>query len=228
MEAPATVPVVPLSVFLSHASADRDLAGQFAQALEAAGYSAWLAEDAIGAGDNYAEVIYGALTKCNIFVLLLSSAAVNSPHVKREINIAIDRKKKILPFWVETSLATPNELPLDWRYWLGVVQIEPFTSVPIAVQLIADRFQPVTRPLVSGRHQIRDATLATVDAATEVRQSLIQTAAQGQTFGNLVMRLRATRLPRDVIFDHVERFRDNGLVTYEDPLEDSTTIQLAT
>jgi hypothetical protein len=83
--------------FISHASADAALARRLCARLEAGGMRCWLAPRDIAAGRHYAEVIDDALRGSRAIVLLLSEAAMESPHVLRELERAVHYRARVLP-----------------------------------------------------------------------------------------------------------------------------------
>ncbi|WAC20365.1 toll/interleukin-1 receptor domain-containing protein [Luteolibacter sp. SL250] len=68
-----------------------------AVALEARGKSCWIAPRNIGAGTNYPHEIVEGIKRCPEFVIVLSNAAVRSDHILRELEMAVNQRKKIIP-----------------------------------------------------------------------------------------------------------------------------------
>lgn len=120
-------------LFISHASQDHEVALDVASALDEAGLSTWLATRDIKVGENYASQIYDAIAECTHLLVLLSPTSVQSQHVKREANIAIDLGKPLLPLVVAHDADFMRALPSEWKYWLGVVQAAPYTDATAAV-----------------------------------------------------------------------------------------------
>jgi hypothetical protein len=224
MQGPAAA-VPPVRVFVSHASADRDVAVALTSGLRDEGLEVWLAVDDIHAGENYAEEIFAALVASDAVVVVLSRPAIESPHVKREINLAIDRRKRILPFSREVALTSGPELPIDWRYWLGVLQVEPLDRIADAVSLVVERTRRTPARPVAGR---RAATGDSRDVSGAIRTVLIQIASEHQDFGAFVGRCHHLRRSRAELEGELRRLRDRGLVTFDEPLDDSTPITLST
>jgi len=90
-------------------------------------------------GDNYAAQIYEAISSSSHLLVLLSPASVASNHVKREVNIAIDRDITVLPLVINDNADFMLDLPTDWKYWLGVVQVLPYQGADVAVQALIRR-----------------------------------------------------------------------------------------
>jgi hypothetical protein len=87
----------PTDAFISHASADAAAAIRVCAQLEAGGMRCWIAPRDIAAGRHYAEVIDDALRGSRAIVLLLSEAAMDSPHVLRELERAVNHRVLVLP-----------------------------------------------------------------------------------------------------------------------------------
>lgn len=82
-------------IFISHASEDRGVAADVVRLLEGAGISCWIAPRNVPVGEDYQEAIVEAIEGMDGMVLLLSEAANESRHVKREVNLADEDGKPI-------------------------------------------------------------------------------------------------------------------------------------
>jgi tRNA A-37 threonylcarbamoyl transferase component Bud32 len=107
----------PRDVFISHSSGDAELARELRAVLEAAGYSCWMAPDDIVGTRTWTEQILSAIADSKVMVVLVSGAAQASEHVSREVNLALGRKRAVLPVRIEN---VPPEGPLE--YLLSLVQ----------------------------------------------------------------------------------------------------------
>lgn len=105
------------SIFISYASADKGAADQICASLEQSGYGCWIAPRNIEPGADYPAAILGGLRQARTVVVIVSAAAVASPHVLTEIGHAFSEKKSIIPF--RLSAAT---LPPDFDYFLSLSQ----------------------------------------------------------------------------------------------------------
>lgn len=92
--------------FVSHASPDADSARALCEQLEALGLRCWIAPRDIGPGEHYADVIDAALRLSRALVLVLSDAALASPHVLREAERALHHRAHIFP--VRLSAVQPG------------------------------------------------------------------------------------------------------------------------
>ena len=58
----------------------------------------------------------------------MSDAGINSPHVRREVTLAIDRDRPLLPVDVSGQPGFIATLPDDWSYWLSLAQVLPYAD----------------------------------------------------------------------------------------------------
>lgn len=218
-----------VTVFLSHASDDVDIAGQLAAELHNFGVRAWFASDALRVGENYAELIYDQLRAAEGVVILLSQASMRSPHVRREMCLAIDLHKMALPVALSPGIVGTTDMPVDWRYWLSIVQVVPFTAAAETAELISQQVNATAKTRdrrgVSKRLGNPDREQL---IRTAVRASLIDAATEGRPFQVVLQRSRRLRCPRAKIEHFAHVFKATGLIDFDEPLEDATTLRLAT
>jgi len=132
-----------LKLFVSHASEDSVAATDIVSELDRCGMATWLATRDIQVGENYAAQIYNAIVDSSHLVVLLSPASVASQHVQREMNLALDQGKSVLPLIVSSNSDFMSSLPAEWKYWLGVVQVVPYTGPSEAVSTLVKRLSTV-------------------------------------------------------------------------------------
>src|SRR5512147_585705 len=104
-------------VFISYSSQDKELADRVCAALENAGFPCWIAPRDIEEGADFPSAIVQAIATVKSMVVLLTTAAVASPHVLSEIGHAFDARKRMLPVRL---FASP--LPPDFDYFLSTQQ----------------------------------------------------------------------------------------------------------
>ena len=117
---------VPTRVFISYASQDAAVAEQLCAALEAAGLPCWIAPRDVRAGESYAAAIVQAINSCRMLVLLLSQAAIDSPHVLREVERASSKRRPVLSVRMDAA-----KLPPDLEYFLSANQWFDASGRPI-------------------------------------------------------------------------------------------------
>jgi hypothetical protein len=125
-----------LNFFVSHATEDGPAAVDVTAELERRGAGTWLATRDIQVGENYAAQIHDAIVESSHLVVLLSPASIASAHVQREVNLALDQGKALLPVVVSQDPSLMSTLPAQWKYWLGVVQVVPYSGAGNAVDVL--------------------------------------------------------------------------------------------
>src|SRR3954447_10622350 len=100
--------------FVSYASADRARALAVADALAGAGVAAWLDRRSIAGGTSWAAEIVQGVRGCAALLLLASPAAMQSPNVAQEVQLAWEARRPLLPL-----LLAPAEPPPALRYALA-------------------------------------------------------------------------------------------------------------
>lgn len=109
-------------VFLSYSSRDKPVADAVCATLEQANVRCWIAPRDILPGKEYGEAIITAIEDCRIFVLIFSSHANESAHVRREVERSISKGKVIVPFRIDRTLPTKAmEFALSNTHWLDAL-----------------------------------------------------------------------------------------------------------
>ena len=88
-------------VFISHSSKDKPVGDAACAILEQRGYRCWIAPRDILPGTEWGEAIMNGLTSCQVFVLVFSANANESPQVRREIERAVHHGLLVIPFRIE-------------------------------------------------------------------------------------------------------------------------------
>jgi TolB-like protein/tetratricopeptide (TPR) repeat protein len=106
-------------VFISYASHDAAVAQKVCSALEAAGFSCWIAPRNVVPGTMYADGIVHAIDESSILVLILSAQAVASAHVGREIERAVSKRHPVVALRIDSaSLTAAFEYFLNQSQWI--------------------------------------------------------------------------------------------------------------
>jgi adenylate cyclase len=100
-------------IFISYSRKDSSRALSLAEKLRTHGISIWIDQHGIEGASSWSGEIVRAINQCTGFIVLLSAASVESDNVVREVALAFEKKKKILPIELESvALPEPMEYPL--------------------------------------------------------------------------------------------------------------------
>src|ERR1700733_6051005 len=111
-------------IFISYSSKDREQAEQLTELLASAGLSVRIDKSGIDIATSWSKEIVQAIDGCKAFLVLLSPFSVLSPNVIKEVSLAAEQRKKILPLDLE-----PIELTEDLRYHLAGIQRAPMSNI---------------------------------------------------------------------------------------------------
>jgi tetratricopeptide (TPR) repeat protein len=104
-------------LFISYAHLDSESVVNVTNELREAGHDVWIDAGGIQGGDLWVEEITQAIIDCDFFLLFISPHSVKSDHVRRELDIAFEETKKVLPLRLEKA-----DIPVRWRYQLAGIQ----------------------------------------------------------------------------------------------------------
>lgn len=148
--APATGPS-PISgrprVFISYARVDDDVVGRIERSLESHGFDTWRDVDDIAGGDAWRKAITEGIAHSAAVVLCVSSASVRSTSVAREIALADEARKAIIPILLEGEVDLGGSL----RYILAEthhidLRVQPFAAamsqLATAIAAVIARIEP--------------------------------------------------------------------------------------
>jgi TolB-like protein/Flp pilus assembly protein TadD len=109
-------------VFISYSSKDKAIADAVCRQLETSEVQCWMAPRDIEYGSDWTEGIMQGITACRVFVLVFSSNANSSGHVRREVAKAFSLGLHVIPFRIEDTLPqTSLSYFLETVHWLDAV-----------------------------------------------------------------------------------------------------------
>jgi adenylate cyclase len=111
-------------IFISYSSKDRAQADQLTGLLRSAGLSVWIDQQGIDIASSWSKEIVQAINECTAFVVLLSPASLDSHNVVKEVSLASEKRKRILPLDLE-----PVVLTEELEYALAGLQRSPMTNI---------------------------------------------------------------------------------------------------
>lgn len=133
--------------FISYKTDDVEVARWVKERLEEKGIPCWFAPVSIPGGSNYAMEIPKAIRNCFAFVLILSKTTHESKYVPKEIDLAINTGKPILPFMIDDF-----ELSDDFSFYLSNVNRFPaYESREKCINLIASRIDDILNGTKGGK-----------------------------------------------------------------------------
>jgi hypothetical protein len=106
-------------IFISYSQPDRSCANELTQRLEAAGFSVWIAPRDVSPAAEWAAEIIAAISAAKVMVLVFSASSNASPQVLREVERAVSKNLRILPFRIEDVVPSGSlEYFLSAQHWL--------------------------------------------------------------------------------------------------------------
>ncbi len=109
-------------VFISYSSKDKPVADAVCAGLETRGIRCWIAPRDIMPGVEWGGALIDAITASKVMVLIFSSNANSSPQIKREVERAVAKGVRLLPFRIEdVPLAKTLEYFISTPHWLDAL-----------------------------------------------------------------------------------------------------------
>ncbi len=125
VEPPA--PAASDALFVSYSHADSTAVTPVVAVVKQGGREIWMDHAGIQPGDGWAGEIVRAIKGAKGVLVMCSTHAFQSDHVKREVYLADRYKKTMLPVFIE-----PAELPEDFEYFFAGVQWLELHKMPEA------------------------------------------------------------------------------------------------
>ncbi len=105
------------TLFISYSRANKSRVSPLVQELQALGFTVWIDVSGIRGGTTWSSEIARAIKECDYFLLLMSSESVASDNVRREVDLAFNNKKPIIPMRLEQV-----GFPQAWEYQVAGIQ----------------------------------------------------------------------------------------------------------
>ena len=109
--------MVTRKIFISYAHKDKERVYPLAKQFTNLGFHVWIDTQNLQGGNLWRQEIVDAISSCEVFLLCLSNHAIQSNDVRRELDLASDQHKIILPLLLE-----PVEIPTTMQYQLAGIQ----------------------------------------------------------------------------------------------------------
>jgi TPR repeat protein len=125
-------------LFVSHVSEDRAAAMQIVAELERRGVPCWIAPRNVGPGKPFDDEIASALDHCQAMLLIFSDQCNESEYIRREVTVAGENQKLIIPFRIEDAQPRRGlRVRLSDLHWL-----DGFAAHEGAIDELTRRFAP--------------------------------------------------------------------------------------
>jgi len=109
-------------VFISYAARDRERVLGLVERLRKAGVTVWIDQVGIDVSTMWSQEIVSAIKSCKVMLLSISPHSTESGNVVKELALASERKKPIIPVYLEAA-----EIPETMEYQLaGIQRVEYF------------------------------------------------------------------------------------------------------
>ncbi|MGH9027891.1 MAG: toll/interleukin-1 receptor domain-containing protein, partial [Acidimicrobiia bacterium] len=138
-------------VFISYAAEDKTVADAACGVLERHNVRCWIAPRDVAPGADYAAAIVDAIREAKVLVLVFSSHANDSPHVRREVERAVSHGIAILPLRIEEVLPSPTlEYFISDSHWLDALTPPVEAHLENLAETTADLVERAGAPARSG------------------------------------------------------------------------------
>lgn len=157
-----------MRVFVSHSSKDAAIAAEVCSHIENSGHGSFLAPRDIRSGYEYAEEIINGIDESDVILLLLSEAANSSPHVLREIERAVSKKKPIIVYKLENvTLSKSMEYFLMTHQWLNAETGKGYDEIVQCINNFAVQSPKADNSAIEAQKQTEITQAATAAAKPE-------------------------------------------------------------
>ena len=137
-------------LFVSHVSEDRAAALEIVHELERRGVPCWIAPRNVEPGKPFDDEIADALDRCRAMLLIFSEHCNESEYMRREVTVAGESHKVIIPFRIEDAQPRRGlRVRLSDLHW-----IDAFASRERALDELADRFAPSAAEESESAHEV--------------------------------------------------------------------------
>ena len=111
-----------MDVFISYSRDDSDFAHPLADSIDdSPDFDVWIDRDDILGGDEWMTAVVQGIDRCASFVVVLSPASVESKYVKKEVSLAFQKDKTLIPVRLR-----PYKLSADLSFQLAGLHFVDF------------------------------------------------------------------------------------------------------
>jgi TPR repeat protein len=138
-------------VFISHSTEDKPVADGACHALESRGIRCWISSRDLHPGQEWMDEIPRALSSVRVVVLILSSSANSSWHVSREVQMAVESGRAIIPLRIEDIRPRGAlEYCIGQTHWLDALTPPLERHLEILAEKVAGLIDVERHPILAG------------------------------------------------------------------------------
>ena len=143
-------------IFLSYSRKDSDYALQFAGELRARGAKLWMDTASLTAAETWSAEIVSAIRECSTFMVLLSPSAVSSQNVTKELLLASELLKPIVPIELEEcQMSDAMTYALAGLHRISAKDEDSLTRWLVKFGITDDSSKPLSLAKLPNSHDIR-------------------------------------------------------------------------
>jgi uncharacterized membrane protein YhaH (DUF805 family) len=186
-------------LFVSHVAEDRAAAIEIVDELERRGTRCWIAPRDVRPGEPFDDEIADAIDACRGMVLIFSDLCNDSEYIRREVTVAGESHKPVIPFRIEDVQPRRGlRVRLSDLHW-----IDGFTFRERAIDEVIKKFAPskngpAASPLSDDGRQpaVQTESLEPVDAVPEPPPLIVETTDESPLAGD-AQNAKARLIARD-------------------------------
>lgn len=177
-----------MKIFVSYARVDKPYCIRIIETMHA--HDVWY-DQRLYAGQHWWKEILRRLDWCDVFIFLLSPDSVASLYCRRELEIALQLKRDVIPVLINRQTVLPAKMK-DWQYvdLTDSLTVENVSQLFNAI-LVVER-QRSTAPTVSKGGAVTSSSPTNPDNAAELISDAVKALEKGD-YDNAIVLLRQAR-----------------------------------
>ncbi|HEU4690541.1 MAG TPA: toll/interleukin-1 receptor domain-containing protein [Vicinamibacterales bacterium] len=128
-------------LFLSYSRSDARIVRRLVDALDDAGYDVWIDRSEIRGGTAWPSEIVDAIDAAAAVLVALSPNSMQSSNVVKEMGLANEAKKLVLPVWIERTTVS-KELKY---YLIDIQQVDLATDFAAGLEELLTALEPIRK-----------------------------------------------------------------------------------
>ena len=169
------------SIFISHSTQDKEVAGKVIEYLESQEFVCWVAPRDISPGMDWAESIIDGIDSASLMILIVSNWSNKSPQVRREVERAVSKGITIIPLITEKiDLSKWMQYYVSAHQWIyaslsNIDNVFPVLKESIQAVFVKENGEAVETDELSGKILINPSLVVHNSASDEKKKTQITT-----------------------------------------------------